>query len=93
MVDNTKIPGGVVITRNDIERHKREILDQCMLVNIEDAATILSCSKSTVYRKISEGKIGAYNDTGAFTRGTKLLASELRDYVKSSRLTLDDLRK
>ena len=93
MTKEDGIIGGVVITRNDIEEHKRKILDQSMLVNLENAATILDCSTRTVSNRIRSGELSGYNRGPAGTKGVKLLAAELRDYVRSMRKDKDDWRK
>ena len=93
MTEKDGIIGGVVITRNDIKEHKRKILDQSMLVNLENAATILDCSTRTVSNRIRDGELSGYNRGPAGTKGVKLLAADLRDYVKSMRKNKDDWRK
>lgn len=93
MSSETRIPGGVTITRNDIDRHKRELLDSSMLVKVKEAATILACSPRTVHTLIQNKELTAYNNTGARSQGTRLLAAELRNYVNSMKIKSDDWRK
>ena len=76
------------ITRQDIEVYKREVLEQTVVVTIQDAAKILSCSTSTVRSLVREGYIGQYtrHEHGRPCAGTRILASELREYVRSIRV-------
>jgi excisionase family DNA binding protein len=73
------------ITRSDITTYKREILEQTVLVAPSEAAMILSCSERTVHRLVREGEVHGYGrNVGG--RGLRLLASELREYVRSIRI-------
>jgi len=76
------------ITRQEIDSYKREILEQTVVITIQDAATILSCSTSTVRSLVREGRIIQHNRHGNSRRcsGTRILASELREYVRSIRI-------
>jgi excisionase family DNA binding protein len=73
------------ITRGDIEAFKREVLEQSVLVTPRDAAQMLSCSPRTVLGLVQDGKINAYNGSTR-GKGLRLMASELRDYVRSIRI-------
>ena len=74
------------ITRRDIDAYKRELLEQSVLVRLDEAASIMAVSRSTIIRRIEEGKLTPYNDNGNGNRkGLRFLASELRDYVKQMR--------
>lgn len=84
------------ITIHDVEAYKREILASTVLVKIEVAASILSCSEDTVVRRIKDGRITAYNENARIengelkvSQGTRLLASELQEYVRSIRINKD----
>lgn len=72
------------ITRKDIDQYKQQILDQTVLVRLDEAAAIMAVSRSTVIRRVGEGRITPYNDnrTG---KGLRFLASELREYVRQMR--------
>ena len=73
------------ITRSDITTYKREILEQTVLVAPSEAAMILSCSERTVHRLVREGEVHGYGrNIGG--RGLRLLASELREYVRSIKI-------
>ena len=80
------------ITRSDITTYKREILEQTVLVAPSEAAMILSCSERTVHRLVREGEVHGYGrNVGG--RGLRLLASELREYVRSIKVDPDVWRK
>lgn len=80
------------ITRSDVTSYKREILEQTVLVAPSEAAMILSCSERTVHRLVREGEVHGYGrNIGG--RGLRLLASELREYVRSIRVDPDVWRK
>ena len=73
------------ITRSDVATYKREILEQTVLVAPSEAAMILSCSERTVHRLVREGEVHGYGrNIGG--RGLRLLASELREYVRSIKI-------
>lgn len=76
------------ITRADVEAYKREILEQTVLVRLDETATILAVSKSTVIRRVEEGRLTPYNDNGG-RKGLRFLASELQSYVKEMRERLE----
>ncbi|TLM66021.1 MAG: helix-turn-helix domain-containing protein [Deltaproteobacteria bacterium] len=78
------------ITRQEIDAYKREILEETVLVTIRDAAAVLQVSESTVRRRIDEGRIPVYGENGRESHGLRILASELRAYVRSIRLTVND---
>lgn len=69
------------ITRAEIDAYKREILERSVLVNIDDAAAMLSVSTRTLRRRVDEGMIAVYSDT-ADRANVRFLASELREYVR-----------
>ena len=80
------------ITRSDVTTYKREILEQTVLVAPSEAALILSCSERTVHRLVREGEVHGYGrNIGG--RGLRLLASELREYVRSIKVDPDVWRK
>lgn len=76
------------ITRQDIDIYKREILEQTVVITIRDAAEMLSCSTSTVRGLIRDGVISQHNrhGHGRPCNGTRILAAELRDYVRSIKI-------
>lgn len=69
------------ITRQDIEAYKREVLEQSVLVRLDEAAAIMAVSRSTLIRRVEEGALTPYNDTGERGR-MRFLASELKRYVR-----------
>ena len=80
------------ITRSDVTTYKREILEQTVLVAPSEAALILSCSERTVHRLGRGGEVHGYGrNIGG--RGLRLLASELREYVRSIKVDPDVWRK
>lgn len=80
------------ITRSDVVAYKREILEQTVLVAPREAAQMLSCSERTVYRLVREGEIHAYCRTRG-SRGLRILASELREYVASIKIDKERWRE
>lgn len=86
MSDGVKVKGGVVITRNDVEKYKREILDQVVMVRMPEVASALGCSKSSAYSLVREGQLTGHTRDGDIKKGIRVLASELRDYVKTMRI-------
>lgn len=87
------IPGGVVITRNDVETYKREILDQVVMVRLPEAAKALACSKSTMTRMVRSGKLRGHSTSGGISKGIRVLASELREYVKEMQIDTSKWRE
>jgi excisionase family DNA binding protein len=73
------------ITRHDVLAYKQAFLDQTVLVAPAEAAQILACSERTVHRMVREGEVHAYGRAKG-SRGLRLLASELRDYVSSIKI-------
>jgi excisionase family DNA binding protein len=71
---------------------KREILEQTVLVAPAEAAQILACSERTVHRMVREGDVHAYGRSRG-SRGLRLLASELREYVRSIKIGPDTWRE
>jgi hypothetical protein len=69
------------ITRNDVDTFKREIMESTVLVRLEVAATIMDCSPRKVERLIKDGRLRCYNES--MNRGLRVMASELKQYVKS----------
>ena len=53
---------------------------------------ILSCSEKTVHRLVREGEVHAYGRNKG-SRGLRILASELRDYVDSIKIDKDKWRE
>lgn len=82
----------IIITKYDVEQYKREFLDRTVLVSSRVASQILSRSERTVHRLVGDGKLTAYAETPTAS-GRRFLASELREYVESLKVELDDLRR
>lgn len=80
------------ITKQDVLNFKREILEKTVLVAPSEAATILACSERTVHRLVRDGEVHAYGRSKG-SRGLRLLASELRDYVDSIKIDKDFWRE
>ena len=74
----------VRITREEIDTYKREVLETSVLVRLDEAAAIMAVSRSTVLRRVDEGKLIPYNDNGG-QKGVRFLASELQRYVREMR--------
>jgi excisionase family DNA binding protein len=77
------------ITRADVVQYKRELLDQTILVAPAEAAQILACSERTVHRLVRDGEVHAYGRSKG-SRGLRLLASELREYVRSIKINKEE---
>jgi hypothetical protein len=88
-----KIPGGVVITRSDVEQYKREILEASTLVRAEEAVQILACSPRTLHGLVQAGKLPAYRHGSARSSGMRYLARDLQNYVKSRQVRAEDYRE
>lgn len=80
------------ITKQDVLNYKREILEMTVLVAPAEAAMILACSERTVHRLVRDGEVHAYGRSIG-SRGLRLLASELRDYVSSIKIDKDVWRE
>jgi len=76
------------ITRDDVEAYKREILKNTVVVSVETAADILSCSVSHVKTLMNEGRLTRHNRHAgrAHCNGDRILAWELQEYVRSIRM-------
>lgn len=74
----------VRITRDEIDSYKREVLESSVLVRLDEAAAIMAVSRSTVVRRVEEGRLIPYNDNGN-RKGLRFLASELQRYVREMR--------
>jgi excisionase family DNA binding protein len=72
------------ITRKEIDAYKREILETCTLIRLDEAATMLAVSHTTVLRRVEEGRLAAYSDNST-SKGVRFLASELQRYVREMR--------
>jgi len=95
MVDDIAgMAGGVQerITRGDVENYKRSVLESSLLVAPPEAARILACSERKVYDLVRGGRLHGYSQIRG-TRGLRILASELQDYVQSIRIAADDWRE
>lgn len=80
------------ITRQEVLDYKRQILEQSVLVAAPEAATILCCSERTVMRLVKEGEVHGYGRNPG-SKGLRLLASELRDYVRAMKIEKDFWRE
>jgi excisionase family DNA binding protein len=75
-----------MITRKEIREYKREILESSVLVRLDEAAEMLSVSRTTILRRVDEGRLSAYSDNST-SKGLRFLASELQSYVRQMRKT------
>lgn len=73
------------ITQTDVRNYKREVLEQSVLVSPNVAAEILSCSERTVHTLVRDGDLYGYARNKG-TRGLRILARDLREYVNSIRI-------
>lgn len=80
------------VTRQDVTAYKLEFLAATVLVAPAEAASILACSERTVHRLVRDGEVHAYGRSKG-SRGLRLLASELREYVKSIKIEKDTWRE
>lgn len=84
--DGIKIPGSGTITRNDVETYKREILDRVVMVRLPEVATALGCSRRSAYNLVRAGKLRGYSTSGEISKGIRVLASDLLEYVTAMRI-------
>lgn len=72
-------------TTKQITHFKQELIEQTVLITQQDAAKILDCSVPHVTALIRNGCLHAYcRNKGS--RGVRLLASELMEYVRSLKI-------
>jgi excisionase family DNA binding protein len=58
-------------------------MEESALITVKEAAALLSCSTRNVHNLIKYGEISGYGENVG-KKGIRVLASELRDYAKSS---------
>lgn len=80
------------ISQLEVELYKREVLEQSMLVSPKEAAKILSCSETTIYRRVKDGDLKGYSKDRN-SKGLRLLAAGLVEYVQSIKINPDDWRE
>lgn len=80
------------ITRLEVEMYKREILESSVLVSPREACKILSCSESKLYGLVKTGRLHGYAQNRG-TKGLRILAAELREYVQSIKIDSDIWRE
>lgn len=80
------------ITPRDIETYKREVLEASVAVTTKAAAEILAVTPRTVCNYVRQGKLPGYA-VSAGSKGLRILAADLRDFVRSSKLDLSDLHR
>lgn len=73
------------ITKQAALAFKQDILEQTMLINTAEAATMLGCSERAVIELVRDGQVHAYNRNGR-AKGVRLLASELKECIHSLRI-------
>lgn len=78
------------ITPRDIEIYKREMLEQSVAVTTRSAAEILAVTPRTVCNYVRQGKLPGYAVSSG-SKGLRILAADLRDFVRANRLDLSDL--
>lgn len=76
------------ITQAEVDAYKREILQSTVVVTVETAAEILSCSVRHVKTLMDEGHLTRHNRHAgrAHCNGDRILAAELQEYVRSIRM-------
>lgn len=74
------------ITRHDVEQYKRDFLDNTMAVSVTTAAKCLEVNPRTVQNYLREGKIPCYNLGQGRTKGDRILAADLREFMRSCRV-------
>ncbi len=79
----------VKITPTDVAQHKERFFKECTLVPVDVAADVLAVHPSTIYRYIQEGRIHSYNGSTSRSKGVRILANELKEYVKSIKIDRD----
>lgn len=79
------------ISRSDVEMYKQRVLEESVLVSPQEAARILDCGDRKVYDLVRSGRLSGYTENPK-RKGLRLLASELRDYVKSMKVDRDEWR-
>lgn len=80
------------ITRLEIDGYKREILEQSVLLSPQDVCRALACGERKVYDLVRSGRLTGYSENRK-TKGLRILAAELRDYVVSLKIPADDWRE
>ena len=80
------------ITRLEVEVYKREVLERSMLMSPQEASRILSCSESTIYRLVKSGRLHGYAENRG-TKGLRILAAALCEYVQSIKIDHDAWRE
>lgn len=78
------------ITLEEVAAYKRDIMEKSVLVDLSTVAEVLSVTPRTVRSYVRSGKIQAYSQSPG-SRGLRVLASDLRDYVKSIRLDIEEI--
>lgn len=80
----------------DIDAYKREVLEQSVLLSPREVAKVIGKSPSTVYDLAAAGVLtphGRIGDDGRILKGVRFLASDVREYVRSLRLSPDTMRE
>lgn len=80
------------ISATDVDRYKQQLLDQTVLVAPAEAARILAVSERTLHTLVREGELHGYARQKG-SRGLRLLASELKSYVESIKISPDTWRE
>lgn len=80
------------IARLEIDGYKREILERSVLLTPQDVCRVLSCSERKVYDLVRSGCLTGYS-ANKRTKGLRILAIELRDYVESLKISADEWRE
>lgn len=80
------------ITRLEVEVYKREVLEHSVLVSPQEVSRILSCSDRKVYELVKSGKLTGYGENRG-TKGLRILAAELREYVQGLKIDADAWRE
>jgi len=81
----------IKITQTDVSRSKERFFKECTLVPVEVAAEVLAVHPSTIYRYIQEGRISSYNGSRRRSKGVRILANELKEYVRSIKIDRSEM--
>lgn len=78
------------IPLREVESYHREILEQSVIVTTKTAAAMLAVTPRTVCNYVRQGKLQGHSISPG-SKGLRILASSLRDFVRNNRLDLSDL--
>jgi hypothetical protein len=77
------------ITLGEITAYKREVLERSVLIAPAEVSRILACSPRKVYDLVRSGRLSGYAENRK-SKGLRILAKELLEYVESLKIGQDD---